>query len=104
MDLALLLPTVACGVLGTLALRASDGLRRGRPTLLAAVLFVGATVGLGRLTLTSPVGAVYAVWAGLAAVTLLVVDRLVFREQLRAVHVAGVLVVLAGVVVIDLQQ
>lgn len=103
MDFALLLPTVACGVCGTLSLRASKGLRRPVPVVLAVLFFVGATLGLGRLVLTAPVGAVYAVWAGLASVTLLVVDRVVFREPLRAAHLLGVLTILAGVVLIDLQ-
>lgn len=103
MDFALLLPTVACGVCGTLALRASRGLRRPVPVVLAVLFFVGATLGLGRLVLNSPVGAVYAVWAGLASVTLLLIDRLIFREPLRRAHVIGVLIILAGVVLIDLQ-
>ena len=104
MNVALLLPTVACGVCGTLALRASKGLRRPVPVVLAVLFFIAATLGLGRLVLTSPVGAVYASWAGLASVTLLAVDRLVFKEPLRRAHVVGVLIILVGVVLIDLQQ
>lgn len=103
MDLLLLLPTVACGVAGTLAVRASDGLRRPVAVLVAVTFYVGATVGLAHLVRVLPVGAVYAVWAGLASVTLLVVDRVVFHEPLRTRHVAGVLVIVLGVVLVDLQ-
>ena len=103
MDLLLLVPTIACGVLGTLMLRASQGLRRLRPTLAAVGFFVLATIGLSRLVQVLPVGPVYAVWAGSASLVLLVVDWLVFDEDLGRRRVAGLLLIVAGVVLIDLQ-
>jgi small multidrug resistance pump len=103
MDLLLLVPTIACGVLGTLMLRASQGLRRPGPTALAVAAFVGATVGLARLLLVLPVGPVYAVWAGTASLVLMLVDWLVFEEDLHRRHVSGMLLIVAGVVLIDLQ-
>ena len=103
MDLLLLVPTIACGVIGTLMLRASQGLRRAGPTALAVLAFVGATVGLARLLLVLPVGPVYAVWAGTASLVLLLIDWLVFEEELHRHHVGGMLLIVAGVVLIDLQ-
>lgn len=103
LDFLLLVPTVACGVLGTLAVRASKGLRRLVPTALAVALYVGATVGLAHLVETEPVGVIYAVWAGLASVTLLVVDRFVFKEPVHARQALGVAIIVAGVILIDLQ-
>ena len=81
MDYLLLVPTVAAGICGTLATRASRGLRRPVPALVALVSFTAATLGLARLVLTVPVAIVYPVWAGLASVTLLAIDWLVFKEQ-----------------------
>lgn len=101
MDYALLLPTVGCGVGGTLAIRASQGLRRTRPLLVAIAFFVLATIGLSRLVQELPVGVVYAVWAGLASATLLAVDFLVFHEPLRRLHAVGLVVVVAGVVLLN---
>ena len=103
MDLLLLVPTIACGVGGTLMLRASHGLRRAGPTALAIVFFVLATVGLSRLVLVLPVGPVYAVWAGSASLVLLLIDWLVFKEELHRHHVGGMLLIVVGVVLIDLQ-
>jgi multidrug transporter EmrE-like cation transporter len=103
MDLLLLVPTIACGVLGTLMLRASQGLRRAGPTALAITCFVLATVGLARLLLVLPVGPVYAVWAGSASLVLLLIDWLVFKEELHRRHVGGMLLIVVGVVLIDLQ-
>lgn len=103
MDLLLLVPTISCGVLGTLMLRLSQGLRRAGPTALAVVAFVLATVGLSRLLLVLPVGPVYAVWAGSASLVLLLVDWLVFKEELHRRQVGGMLLIVVGVVLIDVQ-
>ena len=103
MDLLLLVPTISCGVLGTLMLRASQGLRRAGPTALAIVAFVLATVGLSRLLLVLPVGPVYAIWAGSASLVLLLIDWLVFKEELHRPQVCGMLLIVVGVVLIDVQ-
>jgi small multidrug resistance pump len=100
-DYLLLVPTVGMGVGGTLALRASRGLRRPGPALMALICFAAATVGLARLVLTVPVGIVYSVWAGLASVSLLAIDWLVFKEQLRWTHPLGIAVVLVGVALLS---
>lgn len=103
MDLLLLVPTISCGVLGTLMLRTSRGLRRAGPTALAVMFFVLATVGLARLVLVLPVGPVYAVWAGSASLVLLLIDWLLFKEELGRHHVGGMLLIVVGIVLIDLQ-
>lgn len=101
MDYLLLVLTVAVGVCGTLSIRASRGLRRPVPVLVALICYAAATVGLARLVLTMPVGVLYAVWAGLASVTLLAIDWLVFKERLRWVHPLGIAVILVGVVLLS---
>ena len=100
-DYLLLVPTIAAGICGTLATRASRGLRRPVPALLALVSFAAATLGLARLVLTVPVAIVYPVWAGLASITLLGIDWLVFKEHLRWTHPLGIAVVLLGVVLLS---
>jgi multidrug transporter EmrE-like cation transporter len=101
MGYLLLLTTVAAGICGTLATRASRGLRRPVPALVALVSFAAATVGLARLVLTVPVAIVYPVWAGLASVTLLAIDWLVFKEHVRWTHPLGIALVLLGVVLLS---
>jgi multidrug transporter EmrE-like cation transporter len=41
--------------------------------------------------------------AGSASIVLLLIDWLVFREDLSPRHVAGMLMIVAGVILIDLQ-
>ncbi len=74
MDYLLLFPTVAVGVRGTLSVRASQGLRRRKPVLLAMACYALATLGLARLVLSMPVGGVYAMWAGLGSLASLSID------------------------------
>ena len=97
----MLIPTVASGVCGTLSIRASHGLRRRIPVLVALISYALATLGLARLVLTMPVGVLYAVWAGLASVTLLLIDWFVFKERLRWTHPLGIAVILVGVVLLS---
>jgi multidrug transporter EmrE-like cation transporter len=101
MDYLLLLPTVAAGVLGTLSIRASRGLRRPLPVVLALVFYSFATFGLARLVQTLAVGIVYAVWAGLASTALLLVDWLVFKEPLRWTHPVGLAVIVVGIALLS---
>jgi small multidrug resistance pump len=101
MDLVLLVPTVAVGVCGTLSIRASRGLRRPVFVVLALITYGMATVGLAQLVLTIPVGVLYPVWAGLASVTLLTLDWLVFKERLRWTHPLGIAILLLGVLLLS---
>jgi multidrug transporter EmrE-like cation transporter len=48
-----------------------------------------------------PVGVLYAVWAGLASVTLLTLDWLVVKEPLRWTHTLGIAVIFVGVVLLS---
>ena len=84
-----------------MSIRASRGLRRPLPVAVALVSYVLATIGLARLVLTVPVGIIYPVWAGLASVTLLLCDWLVFKERLRWTHPLGIFVILVGVVLLS---
>ncbi|QFU89307.1 multidrug efflux SMR transporter [Amycolatopsis sp. YIM 10] len=97
----LLAAAVLCGVTGTVLAKLSDGFRRWRPSLGSLTAYAGATFLLSRLVQLLPVGVVYAVWSGIAAIALLVIDRLFFGERLRWRHGAGVALVVGGIVLIN---
>lgn len=50
------------------------------------LFYATANVGLARLVLIMPVGVLYPLWAGMASVTLLAIDWLMFEERLRWTH------------------
>lgn len=92
---------IASGVSGTLLTRASQGFRKWHFGLLAVFCYAAATILMGWLVQRIPVGVVYAMWTGVAAVVLLVADRLVYKERLTPMQFVGTGVALVGVVLLS---
>lgn len=97
MALLMLAAAIASGVTGTLCTRASQGLRRWGYTLGAVGAYGIATVLLAQLVLHLPMGVVYAVWTGSAAVILLAIDTWAYKVSTTWFQRAGMLVTLIGV-------
>lgn len=90
-------------VLSTLGLRASDGFRKRRwiaPVLLG---YVGAfaLVWLA-LRLGMPVGVAYGVWSACGVALVAVLARALFAEPLTPTMLAGIGLIIAGVLTIEL--
>ncbi len=102
---ALLLLAVAIGteVTATLFLRASDGLSRPLPIVGAVIGYV---VSFGALALALKrglgLGVAYAIWSGVGTVLIAVLGVRLFGDRLGAGAVAGIALVIAGVVVLNL--
>ena len=99
-----LLIAILFEVAGSLLLRLSHGFERLGVGVLSVALFI---LSLGLLSLvmrTIPISVSYPLWAGLGTVGALVGGRLLFAEQITALQVAGVAVVLIGAAMIRLSQ
>lgn len=98
----LLAGTIACELVGTTALPASAGFTRW-PT---AVVVVGYGASLFLLSRSIQAGmqvsVAYAVWSGAGTAAIAVIGALFLREPLTVVKVAGIVLVIAGVVVLNL--
>ncbi len=97
MTLLLFAAAIGSGVGGTLFTRASKGFRRWGYAAGAVAAYAVATLMMALLLQRLPVGIVYAVWTGAAAVVLLLVDRFVFNLQTRKPQLIGVAVTIIGV-------
>ncbi|GAB3158203.1 multidrug efflux SMR transporter [Amycolatopsis stemonae] len=97
MTFVVLALAIASGLSGTLFTRASRGFARRVPGLAAIASFAAATLLLSWLVQRLPVGVVYAVWTGTAAVVLVLVDRIFFAVRTSPVQLAGMALTLAGV-------
>ena len=99
---ALLGIAIVAEVIATSALRASEGFTRLVPALV--VLFgYGISFYCLSLTLKSlPVGIVYAIWSGVGIVLITLVAILMYRQVPDLAAVAGLSLIVAGVVVLNL--
>lgn len=91
---------IGSGVSGTILTRASDGFRKWRYGLGAVGAYAIATVAMALLLQRLPVGIVYAVWTGSAAVVLVAVDRIFFNVKNNKSQLVGMLVTFLGVVLL----
>lgn len=88
-------------VIATSALKASDGFSRFWPS---AIVVAGYSVPFYLLSLTLrtlPVGVAYAVWSGVGLALITVTAWVLYGQKLDAAAIIGMLLILAGVVVIN---
>lgn len=98
---ALILATGAlCSTVGTLAVKASHNFRRLGASILALACYGGGTWFLAQAMLTMPVALAHAVWSGLVAIALLVIDKFYFKTRISRVNLAGFSLVLLGIVLL----
>ena len=98
----LLLFAIAAEVVGTTALRASNGLTRVVPIGVSTVAYA-ASFALLALTLKHlSLGTTYAIWSGLGTLAIACIGRLVYHEVISSTTSVGIALVIVGVVVIHL--
>ncbi|WP_239580462.1 multidrug efflux SMR transporter [Streptomyces sp. HB132] len=88
---------VLSGLAGTLCTRASEGFTRWGYAIAALASYAAATAAMAWLVQHEPVGLVYAVWTGAAAVALVAIDRLFYEVRLSALQLAGVAATVVGI-------
>jgi small multidrug resistance pump len=87
--------------IATSALKASDGFSRLVPSV-AVVAGYGIAFYFLSLTLrTIPVGVAYAVWSGVGIMLISLVGWIVYGQKLDAAAIAGMALIVAGVVVMN---
>jgi quaternary ammonium compound-resistance protein SugE len=81
-----------------LGLKYSEGFSRLWPTVVTIVLALGSFYLLSLAMKTLPVGTAYAVWVGIGAIGTAVAAVFLFAEPVNVMRVAGVLLILSGIV------
>lgn len=102
MNYLYLLAAIACEVVATSALKASEGFTRLWPSAIVIVGYGLAFYFLSLTLRTIPVGIAYAIWSGLGIVLISAVGWLFFRQSLDLPALFGIALILAGVLVINL--
>lgn len=88
-------------VIGTSALKASEGFTRLRPSLVVAVGYGVSFYFLALALRTIPVGVAYAIWSGVGIALITLIGWIVFKQALDAPALVGIALIVAGVVVIQ---
>lgn len=97
-----LVAAIVFEVIGTSALKLSDGFTRPLPSTVTALTYAAAFYFLALVLRSLPVGIAYAIWAGLGIVLITLVGILWFRQPLDLPAVLGLVLIVAGVLVINL--
>jgi small multidrug resistance pump len=87
---------------GAYALKAADGFRIPVPSVLAMLAYAGAFFFLALAVRTIPIGIANALWSGLSIVLVAIVGYLVHGQSLDRAAVLGMLLIFAGIVVLNL--
>lgn len=88
-------------VVGTSAMKASEGFSRVLPSLIT-VVFYGIAFYLLSLTLrTIPVGIAYAVWSGVGIVLISLVAWILYGQKLDLAGLIGMGLIISGVIVLN---
>jgi small multidrug resistance pump len=89
-------------VLGTTAMKYSNGFTKLWPSLGTAVGYLIAFFLLAQTLKTMSVGTAYAIWSGLGTATVAVIGMVFIGEAVNAARILGIMLVIAGVVVLNL--
>ncbi len=89
-------------VIGTSALKSSEGFTRLWPSVTVVVGYALAFWMLSLTLQTIPVGIAYAVWAGAGIVLVALIGWVLFQQKIDAMGMLGIGLILAGVLVLNL--
>ena len=92
---------IGAEVMGTLALKSSDGFSKPIATTLCVVGYLIAFYFLSLVLKTVPVGIAYAIWAGMGIVLIASISAVIYKEIPDLPAVIGMLLIVVGVVIIN---
>ncbi|MFN3610862.1 DMT family transporter [Tepidimonas sp.] len=98
----LLALAIVAEVVGTTALKASDGFTRPLPSLVVVAGYGLSFYCLSLVLRHIPVGVTYAVWSGLGIVLITLAAWWLYGQRIDAVGLFGMALIIAGVLVLNL--
>ena len=92
---------IVAEVIGTSALKATEGFSRPLPSLVVVAGYGAAFYFLSLALKVIPVGIAYAIWSGVGVALITLIGWIVFRQRLDAAALVGLALIVGGVVVIQ---
>jgi small multidrug resistance pump len=100
-SMLILLLAILSEVVGTVALKASEGFARLGPNVLVVVGYGLSFYLLAQALKQIPLGIAYAIWSGLGTAGAVVAGILLWRESLNLAGVMGILLIIIGVILLN---
>ena len=97
----LLVAAIATEVVGTLALRGSNGFTQLVPSTITVVGYVASFALLAIVLKSLPVGIVYAIWSAIGIALVAVLGKLIFNDPVPPLAVAGMVLIVGGVILVS---
>jgi small multidrug resistance pump len=98
---ALLAIAIAIEIIGTSALRVSDGFTRLWPSAVVVVSYLLSFFFYSQVLKQIPMGVAYAIWAGVGTAGVVLIGVLVWRDQISLWQIAGIVLVVIGAVMLN---
>ncbi|QIK41360.1 DMT family transporter [Pontivivens nitratireducens] len=88
-------------IVGTTALKLSEGFTRPLPGIVAIIGYAVAFYFLAMVLRTIPIGVAYAVWSGVGVAAMALIGLVMFGQKLEPAAIIGITLIVAGVVVLN---
>ncbi len=88
-------------LVGTSALKVSDGFSRFFPSVVAIASYGVAFYFLSLCLRSMPIGVVYAIWSGVGITIIVLIGWLFFKQSLDLAAIIGIGLIVIGVVVLN---
>lgn len=102
MGYGLLAGAIAAEIVGTTAMKYSEGFSKFWPSAITVVGYLVAFGLLARTLKTLQIGTAYAIWSGVGTAAVAAIGILFMNESVSAAKLAGIALIVAGVVVLNL--
>ncbi|MBV9930805.1 MAG: QacE family quaternary ammonium compound efflux SMR transporter [Alphaproteobacteria bacterium] len=93
---------IVAEVIATSALKASEGFTRPWPAAIVVLGYVSAFYALSLTLKSMPIGIAYGLWSAVGIVLISAVGWIAFRQKLDLAAMTGLLLIIAGVLVVNL--
>lgn len=98
----LLSAAIVCETIATSALKSSEGFTKWLPSVLVVIGYGISFFLLAKILNLIPVGIAYAIWSGIGIALITIIGWIFFKQKLDLAAVIGLLLIIAGVIVINL--
>ena len=101
MPWVLLGAAIGTEVVGTLALRGSNGFTQLVPSLVTVVGYVASFILLAIVLKSLPVGIVYAIWSAVGVALVAALGKIIFDDPVPPLAIVGMVLIVGGVVLVS---